>query len=258
MVDEHAVGRRIQGVDVHDSQSLLGATPADMSAEVIGQYLRESERRGKFLLLRTAPSPRSGAGMPCLLVHFGMTGMFVWCSRDDERHRHDRISLSFGGDSNGQLRYRDMRKLTGIRLANRQPEINAVLDELGPDALTASRSEYRARLTRTRRQIKPALMDQSTIAGLGNLCVDEILWRSRIHPKRSTYDLDDHELATLHRRTRSTLTEASRAGRVPDRPSWLTGHRDEPTGRCPRCGTTLLQDKFAGRTTVWCSRCQES
>lgn len=251
-------GRRIEAVDVHDSQSLRDTTPDALSAMITGRYLREPQRRGKFLVLPTAPSPRSNTELPCLLVHFGMTGTFISCSRDTDLHRHDRVVLSFRGAGDEHLRYRDMRKLTGIRLAAHQSDLDAVLDELGPDALTLSPAEYRAQLTRTRRQIKPALMDQSTIAGLGNLCVDEILWRSRIHPKRSTTDLDNRQLATLHERTRSMLTEASRIGRVPDRTSWLTGHRYEPSGHCPRYGNALRRDKIAGRTTAWCPRCQQS
>ena len=119
-----------------------------------------------------------------------------------------------------------------------------------------SRDELAARLTGTRRQLKSALMDQAVVAGLGNLTVDEVLWRARLAPQRGTAELTAAELKTLHERVLSTLRQASRAGLVPDRPSWLTGHRDADQGPCPRCSTELERRRVAGRTTVWCPSCQ--
>lgn len=251
---EHAMNRRIQEIEVHDAQVLHGLTTRGFDDLVRRRYLVEPCRRGKWLLLPTSGSADgSGNGFPCVLMHFGMTGRLLWCSREAESHSHDRVVFRF---ADGELRYRDMRKLKGIHLVRDQSEGDEVLDGVGPDALEVSNAQYKSRLTRTRRQLKTGLMDQSVIAGLGNLCVDETLWRARLSPHRATTDLTSGELGRLHRRMLSVLRQSIRVGRVPDRRSWLTGHRNEVDGQCPRCSARLCRRKVSGRTTVWCPRCQ--
>jgi formamidopyrimidine-DNA glycosylase len=247
LVAQRAVNERIVGVQVHDAQVLRSTGPDEFAEAMRERTVSSPWRHGKWLVLPTHDGP------PCVLVHFGMTGMLLWCAGESGLHPHDRVVFEF---TDGQLRYRDMRKLKGIHLARRQSEVDELLGGLGPDALRVADATYRERLTRTRRQLKPALMDQSVVAGLGNLCVDEILWRARLHPRRGTRELDNAELGRLCRCTRSMLSQSVRARRVPDRPSWLTGHRDDPSGQCPRCSTRLRQGRFGGRSTVWCPRCQ--
>jgi formamidopyrimidine-DNA glycosylase len=246
-VAEQAARKRISSVRVHDAQVLRSTGPDEFAAALRRRMMMSPWRHGKWLVLPTDD------GFPAVLLHFGMTGMLLWCSQDAETHPHDRVVFGF---DDGELRYRDMRKLKGIHLAREQPEVDGILGELGPDALGVADATYRKRLTRTRRQLKPALMDQKVLAGLGNLCADEILWQARLHPRRGTRELDDAELGRLCRGTRSMLRQSVRAGRVPDIPSWLTGHRDEPSGQCPRCGSRLRQGRLGGRSTVWCPRCQ--
>jgi formamidopyrimidine-DNA glycosylase len=253
-VAESAVRQRIRSVQVHDSQVLRSVGRDQFAGALRGRYLAPPQRHGKWLLLHTKSTPdATGDTLPCVLVHFGMTGMLLWCASETDVHPHDRVVLGF---DRGDLRYRDMRKLKGIHLARQQSEVDKILAELGPDALEVPDATYRARLTRTRRQVKPALMDQTVVAGLGNICADEILWRAQLHPRRATTDLDNDELGRLCQRTRSMLRQSVRVGRVPDRPSWLTGRRDDPSGQCPRCSTRLHQGRIGGRSTVWCPRCQ--
>lgn len=245
---ENAAHRTVRSVDVRDAQVVLGSGAEDFGEALRGHRLAEPHRHGKVLEIRTEDS---ADGMPSLLVHFGMTGELLWCAPEEPAHAHDRVVFGF---AEGELRYRDVRKLKGVRLAREPAEAAEVLDELGPDAAEISRDEFAARLTRTRRQIKAALMDQSAIAGLGNLTADEVLWRARIAPHRQTTELTTDELAVLHRRMRSALREASRVGLIPNRPSWLSGHRADQ--RCPRCSGRLSQRKVSGRTTIWCATCQ--
>lgn len=246
-VAAYAAGRRVSDVQVHDSQVLRSPEPRKFAATLRGRAVMCPWRHGKWLVI-----PMDD-GFPAVLLHFGMTGMLLWCSPETGTHRHDRVGFRFG---DGELRYRDMRKLKGIHLAHDQSDVDTVIGGLGPDALDVADATYRERLTRTRRQLKPALMDQAVVAGLGNLCTDEILWQARLHPRRGTRELGDAELGRLCRGTRSMLRESVRAGRVPDDPSWLTGHRDDPGGECPRCSARLRQGRFGGRSTVWCPRCQ--
>jgi formamidopyrimidine-DNA glycosylase len=190
---------------------------------------------------------------PVLMAHFGMTGSLLWAPDGGERHRHDRVVFVL---PDGELRYRDMRKLQGLRLALDEDEVKQVLAGIGPDALTVSRAYLSQLLGGKRRQVKPALVDQSVLAGLGNLLADEILWRAGINPSRKCTDLNDDELARLHAKMRAVLRTSIKDGRVPPRKSWLTGHRDDDPGSCPRCGAALAHGRSGGRGTTWCPRCQ--
>jgi formamidopyrimidine-DNA glycosylase len=184
-----------------------------------------------------------------------MTGDLRWIAGGDDgdRHRHDRVALVLEG---GELRYRDMRKLQGLRLAEREEAIETVIGELGPDALGLPRAAFAERLGAGRRRVKAALIDQTAIAGLGNLLADEILWRARIAPQRALDALDEDDLAALHRAMGRVLRGAIPTGRVPPRPTWLTGARDREGAPCPRCGAALRRGRVGGRGTVWCPRCQ--
>ncbi|WP_199433311.1 Fpg/Nei family DNA glycosylase [Qaidamihabitans albus] len=247
---EHAAGRTVRDVEVLDSQVLRGFGPRRLRDTVRGRRFAEPWRHGKWLV---APVRGEGRGAPALLLHFGMTGSLRWADGDEPRHRHDRVVFVFG---DGELRYRDMRKLAGLSLAANGEQRRELLADLGPDAMTISRDRLAEVLGGRRRQLKPALADQSVVAGLGNLLVDEILWRARIDPRRSTAELDRADLDRLHRDLGTVLRQSVKAERVPPRKSWLTGRRDEPSGSCPRCGTTLRRARAGGRGTVWCPRCQ--
>lgn len=249
---EQAAGRRVRDVTVTDASVLLDTSARAFRGAVRGRTFAEPRRYGKWLL---APiEDARTANPPVVVFHFGMTGGLVWSAGDEERHRHDRVVFEFSG---GELRYRDMRKLKGLRLTDEEGVSNLLAD-LGPDAANVNRGELTDRLCGRHRQLKAALMDQEVVAGLGNLMTDEILWQACLHPRRQTDELTDAELRGLHGRVRSTVRSASKVGRVPDRRSWLTGSRGDERGTCPRCGSRFSHGSAGGRTTVWCPRCQRS
>jgi formamidopyrimidine-DNA glycosylase len=241
VIADHAVGRAVVRVDTADSGVLRGVTARQLNQAMRGHRFGVPERRGKLLVIRTDG--------PTLLLHFGMTGSLEWSTDGSPRHRYDRVT--FVTDA-GELRYRDMRKLQGLRLARDERDVAAAIESLGPDALGLSRRDLAALLDRRRGAIKPLLMDQEVIAGLGNLLTDEILWRARINPRRKAGDLSPQEIATLHREMGRVLRRSVQAGLVPGRSSWLTGVRDRPGAVCPRCGTPLVRGRIGGRTAVWC------
>src|SRR5258708_8091194 len=188
-------------------------------------------------------------------MHFGMTGGLRWVHRDAPAERFDRVSFV---TPEGELRFQDMRKLQGITLARDDDEVRRVIGALGPDALSVRPAEF-ARLLRDRRGgIKAVLIDQQVIAGLGNLLADEILWQARINPRRPARDLSDTELRALHAQMRRLLRACLAVSRVPPRPSWLTGVRDEPAARCPRCGTPLRRSTIGGCPTPRCPQRHEA
>jgi formamidopyrimidine-DNA glycosylase len=236
----NASGRRIERVDVLDRTQLRGARPA----AVEGRRLGEFERHGKWLF---AP-----AGDVEVLMHFGMTGLLRWEEQRSERHPHDRVVLVCRG---GELRYRNMRKFGAVWLSRGGRE--RVTGPLGPDATEVDLERFRELLAGRRGTLKAALMDQRLIAGLGNLMVDETAWRARVDPRTPVPRLSRTRLERLWRAMDGVIRESLQTGRVPPVEGWLTGARGsraEP--RCPRCGSALRRATVAGRTTVWCGRCQ--
>ncbi|GLX50000.1 formamidopyrimidine-DNA glycosylase [Streptomyces hygroscopicus subsp. hygroscopicus] len=241
-----AKGRVVRRVDVRDTGVLHGVGTRGLRDALEGRRFAEPERHGKWLLARTDG--------PTVLLHFGMTGLLLPAGPGDAVEAHDRVLFTL--DDGRQLRYRDQRKLRGLWLAHDDLDVDRLLARLGPDALTVTRDDFETALRARRGALKTTLTDQSVLAGLGNLLADEILWRAGLRPDRRARDLTPAELRRLHVQLGRTLRPAVTAGRVPPRPSWLTGHRDDPDPACPRCGTHLRRTRMGGRGTVWCPRCQ--
>jgi formamidopyrimidine-DNA glycosylase len=136
-----------------------------------------------------------------------------------------------------------------------------VIGDLGPDALDLTRERFEELLwgpNPRRRSLKSALMDQTVIAGLGNLLVDEIAWRARVRPGTALQRLGPERRDRLYDCMTAVLRDSIPHGRIPPEPDWLTGARDDRPGACPRCGTTLRRATIAGRTTCWCPACQRA
>lgn len=245
VLDSCARDMLIRHVEVYDTGVLHGVSARRLRRELEGRRFKEPGRHGKWLIARTDG--------PALLLHFGMTGSLLCCRPADEPHAHDRVVLTVNRDR--QLRYRDQRKLKGLWLAD-DAALARTLESQGPDAAAVGPREFDALLSPRRGGLKSALTDQSALAGIGNLLADEILWRARLHPARRARELTGEERSRLYRDMRRVLRSSVRAHCVPPRASWLTGHRDDPDARCPRCGTKLRRDRVAGRGTVWCPRCQ--
>lgn len=246
VLESCAKGRVIERVDVRDAGVLHGVSARRLRDALEGRRITGAERHGKWLLART--------GGPTLALHFGMTGRLLRAHPDDPAEPHDRVLFTVGGER--QLRYRDQRKLQGLWLAADDSALERLLDRQGPDAMAVDRREFEAALFARRGRVKTVLTDQSVLAGLGNLLADEILWRAGLPPTRRASDLTEAERRRLYTHMRSTLRSAVPTGRVPPRDSWLTGHRDDPTPACPRCGSPLRRSRMAGRSTVWCPHCQ--
>jgi formamidopyrimidine-DNA glycosylase len=236
--NRYAAGREIAGVDVPDEAMLHSGSTRGLRGVSFGR----ARRHGKWML---AP-----AGDATVLMHFGMTGLLHWSSQDD-RHPHDRVIFRLDG---GELRYRNMRRFGAVHVARSDAQVRDATGPIGPDATVVSREQFDELLAGRRRSLKAALMDQSVIAGLGNLLVDEICWRACVHPGARLERLSGQRRERVHASMTEVLAAAIPRGRVPPDPDWLTGARDERPGTCPRCGATLKRATIAGRTTCWCPR----
>ena len=243
----YTLGRRVRRTIVTDAGILRGGvSPVALDRALRGRRFTEPDRVGKWLLARTDG--------PTSILHFGMDGGLRWGDDAAGRHRHDRVIFEL---DEGEIRFRNMRKLGGLWLAHDDAELGQVLSAVGPDALALSRGDLAARLRGRRGQAKAALMDQRMISGVGNLLADEILWQARLHPKAALGSLSDQAILGLADTVRSVLGEAvKRYDYLSRKRSWLNSVRGRPEAACPRCGTPLERTAAAGRTTWFCPRCQ--
>lgn len=246
---EDALERPIKAVHAPDAWFLKGATTARaLRSALVGEVIVAARRRGKLLLLDVGDTAVLG-------VHFGMTGRLVV----DERAGVDRLEYSSQRDEpawdrfvlrfadGGQLRVNDARRLGGVHL---DPDE----EKLGPDALTLRPAELVGVLEGSAAPLKARLLDQSRIAGIGNLLGDEVLWRAGLDPARPAGSLSSTEMRRLHRHLVGTIEELSRRGGSHTGDLQAERHR---LGVCPRDGTPLLRRTVGGRTTFSCPRHQK-
>ena len=253
VIERSALGRPIAEVDDADAYVCRPHRPGEIAEALRGRSLTEAHRRGKSMWVDT------GDGGPVLGIHLGMSGRILVSGPDDEvvdaggdyQGRGGsgpvrdpvwyRFTLTFA--DGGTLRLLDKRRLGRVRL---DPD----LDALGPDAAEISRDAFRERVGRGTAPLKARLLDQSVIAGVGNLLADEVLWQARLDPRRPAGELDDDQLDELRRTLRASTRRAIRLGGV--HTGEVIGHRQ--AGRhCPRCGATMARGTVGGRTTWWCT-----
>jgi formamidopyrimidine-DNA glycosylase len=255
------VGRRFEQVSIDDPRLVRPYEPAEVAAELQGEHVAAVERRGKYLVVRF----ESGR---VLLIHLRMTGSLLCApsgSLPDDPHRRAVVTLDDGSD----VAYRDVRRFGTWLLLEPEETEPYLAARVGEEPLETLFTAARLgeRLAGRRTTLKAALLDQRTLAGMGNIYVDEALWRARLNPLRPAAGLDRNELRRLHRGIRAALEHGlARQGstlrdyRLPDGSGGsmqnefrVYGRRDEP---CDRCGTPIGRTQVAGRTTWFCPTCQ--
>jgi formamidopyrimidine-DNA glycosylase len=242
---ELALERKITEVVAPDAWWLKSGLSADVLSDVlVGRHFLAARRTGKRLMLDTSDEG------PVLGLKFGMTGRLLVDGRmgvekleyssNREVEAWDRIVVCFA--DGGDLRVRDPRRLGGA-------ELDPAEGRLGPDAAGLNLAGLRTVLGDSRIALKARLMDQSKIAGLGNLLVDEALFQAGLDPARPAGGLDDQELKSLHKAIRATLRNLSKRGGSHTGTLQPARHRD---GLCPLDGAPLLRRTIGGRTTYSC------
>jgi formamidopyrimidine-DNA glycosylase len=240
---QQLVGRTVSGVELRDPHA-SSVDPALLVGSTDGATFTAARRHGKLLLLDT---DRATLGM-----HFGMTGRLVVDGRPaldrllyssvtlEDRWVRFALTLVDGG----RVELHDPRRLARVSI---DPDDGA----LGPDAASITLSQLRSALgNRTRgTALKARLLDQSRLAGVGNLIADEVLWRAALSPERSAGSLDDHELRALQRQLRTTISMLMKRGG--SHTGDLIGARVRG-GLCPKDGQPLARSTIGGRTTYWC------
>ncbi len=235
----------------------------------VGRTLTAAHRRGKTMWCDTSGDGADGddagdgeggrSDGPVLGLHLGMAGRIVVTAPGGDvveggdpvrgagaqaagaKPEWFRFTLTF--EDGGSMRLFDKRRLGRVRL---DPD----LTDLGPDAAEIGVRQFRERVGRGTAPVKARLLDQSVLAGVGNLLVDQTLWQARLDPRRAAGDLAADELTALHRELRRATRSAVAHGGV--HTGSVVRHR-RAGGRCPRCGAEMAVGVVGGRTTWWCT-----
>jgi formamidopyrimidine-DNA glycosylase len=254
-------GRRFDRVRIVDPRLTRPHDPSEVARELQGEEVARLARRGKYLIFLF----RSGRA---LLVHLRMTGSFQLApagSLQDDPYRRAVVTLDNGSD----VAYRDVRRF-GTWLLLEPGELEpylAVRLSVEPLGGEFTGRFLAGRLEGRKAPVKAALLDQRTVAGLGNIYADEALWRGRIHPLRVAGGLEPGEIRAIHDAVRRALRMGiARQGatlrdyRTPEGGSGSMQEEFKVYGRagepCPRCGTPIEKIRAGGRGTWYCPACQ--
>ncbi len=253
------VGRTIVGVTVHWPRTIAFPEMAEFIPRLVGRQVVSIGRRGKYVVV--------GLDRSYLLIHLKMSGRLqvVPASEPPDKHVHTLFDL----DDGHQLRFRDVRKFGRIHLVDDPAQVTA---ELGPEPLADdfTLDGFRHLLARRSARLKPLLLNQQFLAGLGNIYADEVLFAARLHPLRKADSLTVDEQARLYAAIRTVLRQAigdrgttlddrgytdaeGRAGAYQEQIA-VYGRSGEP---CTLCRTPIERIILGGRSTHFCPHCQE-
>ena len=269
------IGKVVSG-EVHDTEKGFPNAPDDVKHFLIGATITDVRRRAKVLMIDLSTEYS-------LLIHLKMTGQLVFVGeiRFGAGHPNDslihdlpdkstRVTVSFNDGT--KLFFNDQRKFGWMRLLPtiEIPKIS-FMQNVGPEPLSAdfTANDFIQRLARRpKTNIKAALLDQSVVAGIGNIYADESLWGAKIHPKRLVSSLTKKEMTTLYTEMRAVMnlaveeggssnhTYVNAEGKKGSYMNFARVFRREGLA-CPRCGTTIEKLRVAGRGTHICPYCQK-
>jgi len=227
-----------------------------------GKTIEKITRRGKNILISLSDDL-------VLWVHLKMTGRFLWVDKSRPVEKHDLVRYSFA-DCDHDLVFNDYRRFGRHRLfTSGEIQGRAGFRDLGPEPLEISRDEFIGLCRDSKRMIKPALLDQTFLAGVGNIYADEALYASRIHPKKSTHVLKKETVTLLHKNIQRILrTAIDRMGSSVDSYRGINGESGtnqkylKVYGReglpCGRCRTKIKREVIGSRSTHFCPKCQRA
>lgn len=252
-------GRTLSGVQVLWGRTVEPLLPDDFTARLEGQKIESLSRRAKYIVLNLTHD--------VLLVHLRMTGRLYTADPGMVQDADRWLRVTAKLDNGKELRFSDSRKFGRMRLV---ADIDEITGELGPEPLShAFTSEvFAERMVGRSGAIKPLLLNQEFVAGIGNIYADEALWLSRIGPLRTADTLTGAEITALHAAIREVLQRGiDHEGasinwyRKPDGSKGNSqdhfnayGKNDQP---CPRCGTTIEKIRVGQRGTHYCPHCQK-
>jgi formamidopyrimidine-DNA glycosylase len=246
------VGRIFTGVVALWPNSIK-TDPAILKSRLPGQRIETLTRRGKYLQFHLS-------GGKTLFIHLKMSGSLLVEPADDPLHPHVRTIFSL--DNNHELRFKDMRKFGRVYLVD---DPDQIIGDLGPEPLADDFTvdEFKTLFERRRGCLKPLLLNQTFIAGIGNIYADESCFVSQLHPRRQVDTLSETDLTRLYQAIRwvlnrgimlkgASLDEVYRGGAFQDH-FQVYGRTGQP---CVRCDAAIERIVLGGRSTHFCPICQ--
>jgi formamidopyrimidine-DNA glycosylase len=269
-LDRYTLDREITGSEVLLPRTIgHPETPAAFSTGLDRTRIQAWQRRGKYLFANLiSTDAKQPAGW--LGVHLRMTGQLLWLERQTELHKHTRVRLFFGKD--GELRFVDQRtfgQMWWIPPTDRPEVVMSGMGKLGPEPFDPAFSvEYfAAKLQKSHRNIKTAILDQTLVAGLGNIYADESLFLSKIHPNTPAHRLTIPQIELLRQSAINVLQTSIDSGGTTfsnylnvqgtngnyGGMAWVYNRTNQP---CRVCNTPIAKIRLGGRGTHYCPQCQ--
>jgi formamidopyrimidine-DNA glycosylase len=244
--DRTSLGQLITKVKINDNR-VLNITENYFKKKIINKQFESTIRHGKYLLIYLKPN--------YLIMHFGMTGDLEYYSKKEEEPQYSKIIFQFENGYN--LAYISLRMFGKLDIAE---SIEDFIEKkkLGPDAYKMSLEDFQGALKRRTAIAKNALLNQSFVAGIGNLYSDEIMFRTKLHPKSKLDQLDDKKVKELYTNIRDVLQFGiEKKGDLSVYPSnFIIPHRKKEE-LCPICNSELNFLDISGRRSFFCPKCQK-
>jgi formamidopyrimidine-DNA glycosylase len=244
-----ALGQRLDRVTITAPNIIKQTNARTFASALRGRKFVGAQRRGKYLII-TLDNDR------LLILHFGMGGDLLVYRDPRERPPFTRIEFIF--ERGRRMAFTCPRKICRVMLVDSLASVPA-LNKMGREPLDKAFSlAYLERVIEESpsRQIKPLLMDQKKIAGVGNIYADEVLFAARVRPDRRAGSLTEEEIKRVHREVRRVLRLAIKTGGDENFPSDFLVSRSNRAAACKVCGEAIEKKTIAGRTAYFCSRCQ--
>ncbi len=244
-----ARNKKIAAVEIDGARMRHGIAAGTIRDAMTGREFGRTRRHGKYLFAELGADS-------WLVLHFGMTGYLDYAKDGAAPPDHTRLLVRF---ANGARLAGVWQRLLGRIALTDDPDDFIEDEKLGPDALSLGRKDFTDMLAGRGGTIKGALMDQSFVAGLGNVYSDEMLYQARLHPRTPAKKLGADGAAALHRAMghvlKTAIARKADPARLPDR--WLLPHR-AAGAKCPRCGGKIARIAISGRHAFVCPHCQKA
>lgn len=262
--DRYALNQTVKTVEVFTPKILENTSESELKHAVETHRLSETRRVGKHLLIAIQSTHKKQKITGWLFLHFGMTGYLSYTKNGqsivnaygDPTRPEAHVRVRFTFEDGGQFNFHEQRMFGKLGLT---PDADAYFHarKLGPDALSVKKKPFIDALKKRKGQLKPALMDQALIAGVGNVYADELLYQCGLNPERKITDLTPKDFDCVYTQMidvlQRTVDVDSDRDKLP--PHYLL-HVRKPKSPCPKGHTPLIIKQIGGRTTYFCPVCQ--
>lgn len=247
--EKTSLNKEIIGVDISDKKTLKDVEPDYFKKKVIGNKFKSSLRHGKYLLCLLSEKES-------VVMHFGMTGYLSYYKNKEDASKYIRVAFNFADSTH--LGFDCRRRFGKITYSDNYSDFVKEKD-LGIDPINSKLTlkEFISLIDGKTLNIKVLLMDQSILAGIGNIYSDEILFQSNISPKRNIDSLKEEETKLLHKNIKKILSDGikyTEKDQFPD--DYLLNYRKEGKD-CPLCSGKIKFATIGGRSSYYCSKHQK-